>query len=438
MTQKQALEILKLGYNVYLTGEAGSGKTYLLNKYIAYLRTKHAEIGITASTGIAATHIGGTTIDSWSGLGLRDEMTQDDIEGLKRKKYLLRRLQETKVLIIDEVSMLHGRRLDSIDRICRNLRGINTPFGGMQVVLTGDFFQLPPVSHLRANFDYVYKSKIWQEANPHILYLDSQYRQSDPQFNSVLSDIRNNSVTSDTIDLLQKTRNQIIEGNFIPTKLYTHNVDVDEINRMELEKINQETHTYDMISLGHESLVESMKRGCLAPEHLILKKGAQVMFVRNNYSAGYNNGTLGKVAGFDRDSNPIVETYERKKIHVQQSQWTIMEENKIRAELLQIPLRLAWAITVHKSQGMTLSCAEIDLSKSFVHGMGYVALSRVKSLKGVRLLGFNSIALQVNPEITEFDTSLREASRKEVENLQKMGFLKKFLVRRKFVYSLTS
>ena len=438
MTQKDALTILKLGYSVYLTGEAGSGKTHLLNSYISFLRKKRAVIGITASTGIAATHIGGITIDSWSGLGMRDDIHPEEIRELSRKPYLQRRIQETKVLIIDEVSMIHGKRLDAIDKICRVIRGENTPFGGIQVVLTGDFFQLPPVSAARHSFDYVYKSNVWREMNPHILYLESQYRQTDQAFNKVLSAIRQSRVDQETIDILKQTMHQEIAGSIIPTKLYTHNVDVDEINKKELDKINQNSHEYTMASLGAEGVVESLKRGCLAPEHLVLKKGAQVMFVRNNFNAGYFNGTRGKVIGFDRDDNPIVETYEQKKIHVERAQWTVMDRDRIVAELIQFPLRLAWAITIHKSQGMTLSCAEIDLSKSFVHGMGYVALSRVRSLKGMRLLGINNLALQVDPDVTKYDIYLQQASNEEVARLKKTSWVTKFFAKRKFVYYLTS
>lgn len=438
MTQKDALEILKFGYSVYLTGEAGSGKTHLLNKYISFLRKKKSEVGITASTGIAATHLGGITIDSWSGLGLRDEITPQEIHLLAQKHYLRNRMQKTKVIIIDEVSMLHGKRLDSINQIVKTVRGDNRPFGGMQVVLTGDFFQLPPVSEEKHNFDYIYKSHVWKEVDPHIIYLSSQYRHTDPKFAQVLSAIRNNSIDENTITFLRQTMEQEIQGGITPTKLYTHNVDVDAINRNELEKIAQESHEYKMIALGSEGLLQTLKRGCLAPEHLVLKKGAQVMFVRNDFKAGYSNGTQGRVLGFDRDNNPIVETYEKRKIHVTQAHWTIMEEDKIRAELIQFPLRLAWAITVHKSQGMTLSSAEIDLSRSFVHGMGYVALSRVRSLRGVKLLGINNLALAVNPEISEFDKYLREASVQETQNLKKMGWLRRFFAKRDFVYYLTS
>lgn len=438
MLQKEALNILKLGYNVYLTGEAGSGKTYLLNKFISFLKKYKTEVAITASTGIAATHLGGTTIDSWSGMGMRDDVDQADIINICQNHHLQKRIKKTKVLIIDEVSMLHGKRLDVVDKICKKIKGNNLPFGGIQIILCGDFFQLPPVSEKRFNYDYIFKSEIWKKMNPHILYLESQYRQTDPIFNDVLSAIRNNKVDQNIKNILYKTSNQEFNGSIIPTKLYTHNIDVDMINKNQLDQIKNESHFYEMVSLGHENLINALKRGCLAPENLVLKKGAQVMFVRNNYKHGFFNGTIGRVINFDKNNNPIIETYEKKKIIVEKTSWSIMEDNKIIAEIIQYPLRLAWAITVHKSQGMTLSIAEIDLSKSFVHGMGYVALSRVKSLKGVRLLGLNETALKVDSEIIEFDKTLQQKSQQEVEVLKNMSWLHKFFAKRKYVYYLTS
>lgn len=438
MTQKEALQILKLGYSVYLTGEAGSGKTYLLNKFISFLRKQKAEVAITASTGIAATHIGGITIDSWSGLGIRDDVSQSDIIHICQNHHLQKRIRKTKVLIIDEISMLHGKRLDGIDRICKTIKQNNLPFGGIQIIMCGDFFQLPPVSDRRENYDYVFKSKIWKEINPHILYLTSQHRQTEGELNTVLAAIRNNQVDDNIKNILRQTATQKFDERIIPTKLYTHNIDVDEINKKQLDLINQESHIYEMVSVGNENITTMLKRGCLAPEILILKKGAQVMFVRNNYKLGYFNGTVGKVIGFSRNNDPIVETYERQKITVGKNSWNIMEDGKTVAEIIQYPLRLAWAITVHKSQGMTLSVAEIDLSKSFVRGMGYVALSRVKSLSGVKLLGINEIALQVDPEITEFDKILRQKSETEITDLLSLSFLSKFFGKRKYIYYLTS
>ena len=146
MLQSEALDILKMGRNVFLTGPAGSGKTHVLNAYVQYLKSHAVYVAVTASTGIAATHLGGQTIHSWSGLGVRDKLTDRDIEDLMERQYLYKRFDRTKVLIIDEVSMLHHFRLDLIEWICRQMKHNEKPFGGMQIILSGDFFQLPPVT----------------------------------------------------------------------------------------------------------------------------------------------------------------------------------------------------------------------------------------------------------------------------------------------------
>lgn len=443
MTQKEALDILKLGHNVYLTGPAGSGKTYLLKKYISYLRENKIPVGITASTGIAATHMGGITIHSWSGMGIKDEMTQDDIVNLLKKRYLHKHLKKTKVLIIDEVSMLHANQLDLVDRICKVFRGNNNPFGGIQIIMCGDFFQLPPVrknpkfeirnskqtqnindqntklfehsnfehSEIVSDFDihisdlkydFVYYSFIWNEMSLKVCYLDEQHRQDDRALLSILNDIRNNEVNEMTVEYLSERLDKEVQGYSKPTRLFTHNVDVDAINNKHLAELSGEEHGYLMDWRGNFQIVETLKKNCLAPEKLILKKNAQVMFIKNNFEQGYVNGTLGEVIGFI-DNVPKVRTFDGLEITVGKASWEVMEEDTALAAINQVPLRLAWAITVHKSQGMTLDAAEVDLSRSFVPGMGYVALSRVRSLSGLKLMGMNQMALQINPDVVEMD-----------------------------------
>ncbi|MDD2935599.1 MAG: helix-turn-helix domain-containing protein [Candidatus Pacebacteria bacterium] len=174
---------------------------------------------------------------------------------------------------------------------------------------------------------------------------------------------------------------------------------------------------FEMQTRGNRKLVEILKKSCLAQEELRLKKGAVVMFLKNNPIKKYVNGTLGKVTDFSAGGLPIVKTYDGRTIEVEEESWVIDEDGKIKAELKQIPLRLAWAITIHKSQGMSLDCAEIDLSKSFVEGMGYVALSRVKKIDGLRLMGLNDIALRVNKEVFELDKKLLLFSEKAVDEL---------------------
>lgn len=417
MTQKEAMEILKMGCNCYITGAAGSGKTHLVNEYIKFLKQNNVEVGVTASTGIAATHMGGTTIHSWSGLGIRDNLTEYDLEDLETKKYLYDRFVGTKVLIIDEISMLHHFRLDLVERIARHLKRNDLPFGGMQIVFCGDFFQLPPVSRAGEKESFFsYLSETWKKLKLKICYLDEQHRQKDSNFLGILNDIRKNKMSEKSLSFLKSRHNKDTSLGIEPTKLHTHNVDVDIINETELNKLQGELKVYNMEDKGKKPLVEGLKKSCLAPEFLRLKKGAKVIFVKNNFEQGYANGTLGKVISCDYSGIKVM-TLNNKIINVERANWIIEEEGKIKAQITQFPIRLAWAITVHKSQGMSLDAVEVDLSKTFERGMGYVALSRVRSLGGLKLLGLNDKALQVREDIIEFDEVLREASEKDKKEL---------------------
>ena len=440
MTQSEALNILKTGVNAYITGAAGSGKTHLLNMYIEYLNNYEVSLGITASTGIAATHMGGVTIHSWSGLGVRNSLTEFDIESMQEKQYLFKRMEKVKVLIIDEVSMLHHFRLDMVDQVLKAFKRSEAPFGGIQIILCGDFFQLPPVSRYgEPDPKFVYHSTAWKEGDFKVCYLEEQFRQHDDVSIRVLNDIRGSRVDEGTMTHI-RTRFKTNDGERVlqtdamgigiivaPTRLYTHNIDVDSVNAQELNHLPGEMMTYEMESHGNPNLVDILKKGCLASELLKLKVGSKVMFVKNNFDVGYANGTLGVVkelAGFA--GGPVVETLRGVRIDVPFESWTIEEDGKVKAELKQFPLRLAWAITVHKSQGMSLDAVEVDLSKSFEKGMGYVALSRVRSWSGLAILGFHDRSLDVDPEVLSFDRLLQKASdsvKRELYEMQEDGVL---------------
>ncbi len=413
MTQKEALEILMMGKNCYVTGAAGSGKTHLINEYIKFLKSNGVEVGVTASTGIAATHMGGMTIHSWSGLGIRDSLTEYDLEDLETKKYIQDRFKNTSVLIIDEISMLHHFRLDLVERIARHLKKSQLPFGGMQVVLCGDFFQLPPVSRMgEMESFFSYRSETWRKLDLKICYLEEQFRQKDDKILKILNGIRKNSVSHESMEHLKSRHNAVLANGIEPTKLHTHNIDVDGINDKELNSLSGQMFTYQMESKGRGPLVIALKKSCLAPEVLRMKKGAKVIFVKNNFEEGYANGTLGKVIECDLSGIKIM-LVSGKIITPEKVSWVVEEEGKKKAEITQYPLRLAWAITVHKSQGMSLDAIEVDLSKSFERGMGYVALSRVRTLEGLRILGLNQNALEVNGDIIDFDEDLKDFSDKD-------------------------
>lgn len=439
MKQTEALEILKTGKNVFLTGPAGSGKTFLLNKYIDFLKSRSIPVGVTASTGIAATHMNGVTIHSWSGLGIKDSLSSVDINNLLEKPYLKKRFKNARVLVIDEISMLHAFQLDALDMICRAFKKNDLPFGGMQIILCGDFFQLPPINKENQEKSFIYKAIVWNNMNLQICYLEEQYRQNEEDsLLEILNEIRDNRVSQETLNLLAEKQKEKQDLNFIPTKLYTHNRDVDTLNFAELDKIDSHLAVYRMKDSGTKKLVEILQKSCLAHQELRLKKGASVMFIKNNFEKGYVNGTLGTVVDFGR-GKPIVQTFSGREILVEEENWHIEEEGKQKAKITQLPLRLAWAITVHKSQGMSLDSAEIDLSKSFVAGMGYVALSRVRSLEGLFLKGLNNTALSVDEEILSFDKDLKKESERAVLRLEQEKNLKElqdeFLGNSEVVYS---
>ncbi|MFA6272043.1 MAG: PIF1 family DEAD/DEAH box helicase [Patescibacteria group bacterium] len=436
MKQSEALDILKMGHNVFLTGFAGSGKTFLLNKYIEYLEQNDVAVGVTASTGIAATHMEGRTIHSWVGMGINSAMTKAEIRKILKKPHLKKRIAGARVLIIDEISMLGHRQLDLVDAICRLGKKQDVPFGGMQVILSGDFFQLPPINRSgdEEPSEFATESSVWREMELKICYLDEQFRQSDQVFTKVLNDIRDDRVTAETISTLMSRLNIEIDREVIPTKLNTHNADVDAINNRELDKIQGKSVEFEMDYHGATELVKTLKKGCLAPEKITLKKGAIVMFVKNNFNKGYVNGSLGTVMNFDSEKGwPVVKLRSGRLIIAEPESWAIEEDGKVIAEVDQVPLRLAWAISVHKSQGMSLEAAEIDLSRAFECGMGYVALSRVRTLDGIKLTGINNKALEVNKAVVGLNRELIIRSQMDSDRLKDLGKNKVHKMQKDFI-----
>ena len=456
MRQSSALDILKTGQNVFLTGSAGSGKTYTLNQYIDYLRARRVPVAVTASTGIAATHMNGTTIHSWSGIGIKDELSDRDLTNLSRKQFLADRLKDTAVLVIDEISMLHAKQLNLVSQVLKHVRKNNKAFGGIQVVVAGDFFQLPPIgSKGESNREkFAFMSEAWLDAKFHICYLSEQHRQVSEAANGgldlddILNQIRRQEVTFEAIAALENTYDQSVDIK--RTRLYTHNLNVNKINDKELALLDGEMMRFEATTTGDSKLVETLKKTVRTQDELVLKVGAKVMFIKNNAELGVSNGTMGELIGFaavkieDKESSdalieddssddideeaagektakakksaakkdkekpkskkpttqkmPVVRLNSGREVIAEPEEWIIEDETgEVLASYLQVPLCLAWAITIHKSQGMTLDAAEIDLSRTFELGQGYVALSRLKSLAGLQLLGMNDMSLQLDP-----------------------------------------
>ncbi len=451
MTQDEALTILKTGANVFLTGEPGSGKTHTINRYVAYLRQCGVEPAITASTGIAATHIDGYTIHSWSGIGVTSNITEYELDAIAQKEKVVRRVRLASVLIVDEISMLSKDTLASVELVCRTLRGGGRPFGGLQVVLVGDFFQLPPVvkqvparqdggqRNLEIEYEegpdsiFAFRAPAWKRANFLVCYLTEQHRQEDKVFLAALGAVRSGRADGEVKALLLG-RNVMPSSGSVHTKLFPHNANVDRINEQELALLAGNAKTFEMRGRGAGPLVEALKRNCLSPELLALKVGAKVMFTKNDLDGEYYNGTTGEVVGFATPGGlPQVKLRNGRTLMVDTVEWKIQDGNRALASIEQIPLRLAWAITVHKSQGMSLDSAVVDLSQAFEYGQGYVALSRVRTLAGLYLLGFNERALQVHPEVAAQDEVFRDASEDALESFGKMSPTELVLMHNNFI-----
>ncbi len=421
--QNRALNILKTGNNVFITGSAGTGKTYLLNQFIIYLKSRKIIPTIVAPTGIAASHLQGQTIHSFFSLGIRDFIDDYFIESLLEKKYLQTRFSKLKILIIDEISMVSPEIFSSIDKILRAFKEYNEPFGGVQVVLSGDFFQLPPISKVYKEKRFAWQSPSWKDLALKTCYLEEKFRQDDNKLITILDEIRAGHVSQNSYDVLNSRYEKSLNIDFRPTKLYTHNVDVDRINNEELAKIDSKPYQFTYKSEGTKTNIEKIFKSALVSEELTLKKDAVVMFIKNNHEKGYINGTTGVVVEFDKEDNlPIIKTSYGKKIKLDLEDWSFENESgNIVAKVSQIPLKLAWAITIHKSQGMTLDSAEIDLSKTFEVGQGYVALSRIKNIDGLRLMGLNETALSVDPLILHIDERIKQASVKASDEIAKIS-----------------
>lgn len=414
--QKKALSWVKSGKNVFVTGQAGTGKSELI-KYVKTLWESDGRIvAVTSLTGVSALNIGGNTIHSWAGIGLGD---LPPVELLKkvRKKPQAKNWKNTSLLIIDEISMMSPDLMMKLDFVGRAMRRTEKPFGGIQLLLCGDFCQLPPVK----TDVYCFEAEIWNKCSLEMCHLTQNMRQNDPGFQKVLSEVRMGVLSPEGRELLQSCLNKDVGKNgIIPTKLFSHRKKVDEINQKGLKTISREhnplqrfnsvdfiTSVKEVDEENRKYYIESLNKSCPAPPVLDLLIGAQVMLVHNvDLKLGLVNGSRGIVLRFE-EYRPVVKFMSGLETIVQCVDWEVKISDDISVNRRQIPLILAYGSTIHRSQGQTLDCVEMDLGDDlFASGQFYTALSRVRSTEGLCITNLSTQGLISDSKVREFYAKL--------------------------------
>jgi len=410
-SQQLVLDKAIAGESFFFTGAAGTGKSYLLGYIHRALVKKYGEdaVYITASTGIAACNIGGTTLHAFAGIGLGDGNLAEILKDLQSSKpwcrTAVKRWKGTMALIIDECSMISPKLYEKLDKIGSFLRETPTaPFGGIQVILCGDFFQLPPVDRKidsegkrkkkdPEDLEFLFETKTWSRLVENRVYiLRDIFRQTEPVFLSMLDDFRHGNISPQSIATFQDRRNITEAAESLPedtVRLYSTRKEVDILNFCEMDKIEKEPKVFTAVDHGEELVVKKMEDHWMAPKTLILKVGASVMLVKNiSFGLGLVNGRTGRVVKFEEGSgNPVVKFYKGGEHVMGPVKWELKSGKKVIMSHSQIPLVLSYAVTIHKSQGMSIENVEINTSKIFEPAQLYTALSRSTSLNGLFIRG---------------------------------------------------
>lgn len=420
--QLEAIDCLNNNMNVLITGPAGSGKSKVIEDF--YKSTKKnikyyqkGSIVKTSTTGSSALLIGGYTLHSYLGLGLGKSDVKTMVSNIRKNKTIRERWVNLKTLIIDEVSMLSAELFDKLEEIAKIIRKNHFHvFGGIQVVLVGDFCQLPIIGSTK----FCFESEKWDEVVEKVIYFKEIIRQNDPVYQKCLNEIRMGKCSIESIETLTTRIDAEFENKeVIPTMLYSKKIDVEKINGENFNKLidaGSEKKSYKatyktegkMTKSAIQQYIDKMERSCPAESVLELCIDAQVMIIANNSEMGVVNGSRGVIVGFEGD-DPLVKLISGREVMVERHTWSMDISDEKIIKKIQYPLKLAYAITIHKSQGMTLDCVETDIGDSiFEYGQVYVVLSRVKSLEGLRLKKFSSKKIKIHPKVKKFYKSLEK------------------------------
>jgi ATP-dependent DNA helicase PIF1 len=396
--QTNALELLRSGENVFLTGGAGSGKSFLIRHYMRELDA--GEMPILASTGAAAVLLGGRTFHSFFGLGIMDGGADATFQRASQDKRLFSRLRKVEGVIIDEISMIPGQALMIAEALCQRARESKLPWGGMRIICVGDFAQLPPVT-MQGPRDWCFANDVWQQSGFQTVMLSHNQRVADNLFLDVLGDVRNGLVTERVRDFLND-HVQTHDEDHPGTRLFPRKINAENFNQLKLKEIDEDEVTIDSIYFGSERHIEILKKSAPVPMKLVLKMGCRVLFLQNDPKKKWVNGTRGLVTDISGDKI-VVKKDNGREVEVDKTTFGLQDaEGNMVASVIQFPLMLAYATTIHKSQGATLDDLWCDLSQLWEPGQAYVALSRLRSSQGLHLIGWSPRSIIVDPKVLDF------------------------------------
>lgn len=405
--QTRALDILNSGENVFLTGGAGSGKSFLIREFRRAFDPK--VMPLLASTGAAAVLLEGRTFHSFFGLGIMEGGPGATIQRASEDPRLMQRLRTVEGVIIDEISMVPGSALEVAEALARTARGSQMPWGGMRIIAVGDFSQLPPVTRHGARRDWAFLSPVWQRTGFIPLALNQNHRVIDHEFLEILSEVRQGQVTERVREFLDLRIRENDEDDKSP-RLFPRREQVEKYNQMELAQLPGEEKYFDSIYFGKDRAVQMLQKSGPIPARLTLKVGCRVLFTQNDPQKRWVNGTRGTVVEIETDKITIEkETWRH--VTVEKSQFSLLDaEGQNVASVINFPLVLGYATTIHKSQGSTMDDLWVNLSQLWEPGQAYVALSRLRTGNGLKLFSWTPRSFLVDPQVIHFYKSLSEVS----------------------------
>lgn len=398
--QAKADAALRGSANIFLTGGAGSGKSFLVRHFLRSQSVR--EFPVLASTGAAAVLIGGRTFHSFFGLGIMEGGVEATVEKASKNRQVVRRLKKIKGFIVDEVSMLSGPTLRAAEIICRRVRDSDKPWGGLRVVAVGDFAQLPPIERGGgAKRGWGFLDPVWAWSGFETHYLRTQTRCIDDDYMKILSDIRQGHVTPAVRDYLNSKVAPPPE-NFEGTRLFPRREETERFNLSKLDELSGTAVRFETIYSGDARAIESLKRYSPLPDSLFLKEGALVMLRQNDPQGRWVNGSTGHIRKISNNELKI-ELLNGRPIEIEKASFSLLDaEGNVSAAATNFPFSLAWASTIHKSQGATLDKMMVNLSNLWEPGQAYVALSRLTQGSDLTIEKWDARSIRVDPDVVAF------------------------------------